>query len=98
MIEKVILSIVSTLFGFVLGGFIGFYGLLFFMFYTQLAGMWPLFLYTVPAGMLMMGALGFALSLTLSQSTLLKLNYASLFVIAAAAIYTYSLFNHHISF
>lgn len=88
MSEKVILTIISTISGVVLGGFIGFYGLLSFIFYTQLGGFWPLFIITVPLGMLVFGALGLLIAIFLSQSTVIWLIYANLLIIISAAVIT----------
>lgn len=98
MSEKIILIIISTLSGIALGGFIGFYGLLCFILSTQLGGFWPFFIFTVPIGMLLFGALGLLLAVFLSPSTMMKLLYVNLFVIASAAIITYSLFQNRVEF
>lgn len=92
--EKVILTIISTISGVVLGGFIGFYGLLSFILYTQLGGFWPLFIITVPLGMLVFGALGLLIAIFLSQSTVIWLLYANLLIIISAAVITFFLFRN----
>ncbi|EDL58347.1 hypothetical protein PM8797T_26865 [Gimesia maris DSM 8797] len=100
-ILTIILSIFSTINGIVPGGFIGFYGLLYFMFYTQIEGFWPFFIFTVPIGMILLGAVGFALGFSLakslSESTLLKLIYANLVIIVSVALFIYSLFHNAIT-